>query len=184
MIECSKEKQKMFWLSRSANPFPRLFSFIGKDYLRKKELFAKLGQTYERILPLSDVWTGERLNETYTSGFVERAAFVIDLAKEELLVATERFFDDFVLLDAVRRALERNVRVRIVATEINPTQLEKLERAGLEVRLGRYWPGLIVADNRHGLTVDSECKGIVWFNSQSDRIADFERAWARAQVVR
>jgi sugar-specific transcriptional regulator TrmB len=184
MVECSKEKQKMFWLSRSANPFPRLFSFLGRDYLRKKEMFNKLGSAYQRMLPLGDVWTGERVNEHYATGFVERASFIMDLAKEELLVATDKFFDDFVLLDAVRRALERSVRVRIVASQIDPNQLDKLERAGLEVRLGRYWPGLIVADGRHGLTIDGEGKGVMWLNGPSDRLADFEKAWARAQVVR
>lgn len=184
VVEGSKAKQKMFWLSRSANPFPRLFSYVGRDYLRKKELFVKLGSAYERLLPIGEIMSGERMNEHYTSDYVERAAFLMDIAKEELFIAIEKFFDDFVLLDAVRRALERNVRVRIVANQIDANQLEKLERAGLEVRLGRYWPGLILADGRHGLTVDSEGAGTMWLNSPSERISDFERAWARAQVVR
>lgn len=184
IVESSKEKQKMFWLSRSANPFPRAFSYIGRDFLRKKELFAKLGTAYERMLPTGEIWFNEKVNEHYTEGFVDRAAFLMDIAKEELLVAIERFFDDYVLLDAVRRALERSVRVRIVAREINPTQLEKLEKVGLEVKLGRYWPGMILADGRHGLTVDGQGAGSFWLNSQNDQKVQFERAWTRAEAIR
>ncbi len=183
VVESSKEKQKMFWLSRSANPFPRVFSYLGRDYLRKKELFAKLGTAYERMLPIGDIWFGERVNEHYTEGFVDRAAFLMDIAKEELLVAIERFFDDFVLLDSVRRALERNVRVRIVASEIDPTKLEKLSKAGLEIKLGRYWPGLILVDGTHGLTVDGSGSGSFWLNSTTDQKAQFERAWVRAEAL-
>ncbi|MEM7820747.1 MAG: helix-turn-helix domain-containing protein [Candidatus Aenigmatarchaeota archaeon] len=184
VVESSKEKQKVFWLSRSANPFPRLFSYVGRDYLRKKELFARLAQTYERFLPISDIWSGECVREQYNADFVERAAFIIDIAREELFIATEKFFEDFVLLDAIKRALERNVHVRIVAAHIDARHLEKLERAGLEIRLGRYWPNMIISDGRHGLTIDGEGKGTMWLNSPSERVADFERAWARAQIVR
>ena len=184
VVESGKDKQKVFWLSRSANPFPRLFSYVGRDYLRKKELFAELAVAYDRILPEGEIWSGEKVSEHYTSGFPERAAFLIDLAKEELFVAAERFYDDFVLLDAVRRALERSVRVRIVTNEIHASQIEKLEKAGLEIRLGRYWPGLILVDGKHGLTVDGSGTGVFWLNCVTEHKVDFERAWSRAQVMR
>ncbi|MEM5781809.1 MAG: helix-turn-helix domain-containing protein, partial [Candidatus Aenigmatarchaeota archaeon] len=40
LIESGQDKNKVFWLARSANPFPRIMSYVSKDYLRLKELFA------------------------------------------------------------------------------------------------------------------------------------------------
>src|SRR3989344_5107332 len=49
VVETNKEKNKLFWISSSSNPFPRLFSFVGQDYLKKKEAFKKLENIYDRL---------------------------------------------------------------------------------------------------------------------------------------
>jgi len=185
LIESSEGKNKIFWLSRSSNPFPRVFSYVSKDYLRLKDLFSKLEKEYDEFLKPRgrSVWFNEKLYEDYSGGFVDKAAFLLDLAKDEVLITTHKFFDDIVLLESLKRAIERGVKIRIISSEIDPNILEKLRKIDIEMRLGRMWPSLILVDAKHGITVDDNEKGIWFLNCKTDYKDKFEDFWERSHKL-
>ena len=184
LVESNKDKNKIFWLSGSSNPFPRIFSYIGKDYLRKKEVFDRLEMVYEKMMkPGTSVWAGERLHEHYDTNFTDRAAFLMDVAREDIIITAYRLYSDFILLDALKRAVARGVKIRIIAEEIDASVSEKLRKIGVEMRLGRAWPYVVIADANHGITVDSDGKGLWFLNYNTDYRRRFDEMWDKAEEV-
>lgn len=185
LIESTEGKNKVFWLSRSSNPFPRVLSYVSKDYLRLKELFSKLEEEYNEMLKTKgkSIWLGEKVYEDYKEGFAEKAAFLLDIAQEEILISTPKFFDDIVLLEAVKRAVERGVKIKIISSEIHPDNLNNLKKIGIEMRLGRMFPYLILSDGKHGLTVDENEKGIWFLNCKTDFRDKFDQFWERSHAI-
>lgn len=184
LVESSERKNKIFWLARTTNPFPRLFSKISRYYLQTKELFSKLEEMYEEFTKDTKyVWHGEKLSEQYQGNFADRAAFLFDIARDEILLTTKKFYDDIVLLDAIKRAIQRNIKIRIIADEIHPDVLNKLRKINIDMRLGRAWPYLIVVDGKHGMTVDENEKGIWFLNCKTDYRDKFEEFWERAHAI-
>jgi sugar-specific transcriptional regulator TrmB len=185
LVESGQDKNKVFWLARSTNPFQRIMSYVSKDYLRLKELFSKLEKTYDEFLEFrgKTVWQGEKAYEQYEGDFVRRAALLFDIANDEILVTTDKFYDDIVLLEAIKRAVERGVKIRIIAAEMFPPMKEKLKKINIEMRLGRALPYLIIADEKHGMTVDENKKGIWFLNCKTDYKDKFEEFWQKAHAI-
>lgn len=182
IIESNKNKNKVFWLSGSSNPFPRIFTFVTQEYLDRKELFSRLGDTYQKLIKSEDVWDGQKIYEHYSGSFVRRAAFLLDAAKEEILITSKKFYDDFLFLDAIKRAVARGVRIRIIAEEARADVVNKLKTIDIEMRVGKAWPYIIVADGKHGMTVDGG--GGVWFlNYNSEYKKRFEDLWDKANKI-
>jgi sugar-specific transcriptional regulator TrmB len=185
LIESGQDKNKVFWLARSTNPFPRIMSYVSKDYLRLKELFSKLEKSYDDFLETrgKTIWQGEKAYENYEGDFIRRAALLFDLANDEIMITTDKFYDDIVLLEAIRRAVERGVKIRIIAAELFPPMKEKLKKINIEMRLGRAMPYLIMADEKHGMTVDQNEKGIWFLNCKTDYKDKFEEFWQKAHAI-
>jgi sugar-specific transcriptional regulator TrmB len=148
LVESGQEKSKVFWLARSSNPFPRIMSYISKDYIRLKELFGRLEITYGEFLDSrgKTIWSGEKTYEQYEGDFASKAALLFDIAKEEIMITTDKFYDDIVLLEAIKRAVERGIKIRIIATELHPETLAKLRKIGIDMRLGRAMPYMLDAN--------------------------------------
>lgn len=183
IVESNKAQNKIFWLSQTSNPFPRILSYVGKEYLKKKELFEKLKESYEKFVQTGIVWGGEQLQENYEGNFIDRAIFLFDAAKEEILVTTQSFYDDFLFLDALKRAVERGIKIKIVSEEIHPEITQKLRKIGIEIRLGLAWPYLVLIDNSHGITVDKDGKGFWFLNYKTNYKPKFEELWQKAEVI-
>jgi sugar-specific transcriptional regulator TrmB len=184
IVESSVDKNKVFWLSKSSNPFPRLLSRIGKDYVDKKELFARLKELYDELIPQGHVWAGEKVSEPYRGNFSEKTAFLMDSAKEEILIISPKFYDDVMLLEAMKRAVQRGINIRIIAGEINPVVLENLRKIKIEMRLGRTLPYLVLVDNQHGITIDEDDQGVWFMNCKTNYREEFENLWNRSQTLR
>jgi len=90
LVESGQDKNKVFWLARSTNPFPRIMGYVAKDYLRLKELFSKLEKTYNEFLDLRGkiVWQGEKAYEQYEGDFIRKAALLFDIANDEILISS------------------------------------------------------------------------------------------------
>jgi len=183
IVESMTEKSKVFWLARSANPFPRFFSYITKELLSKKELFKQLEEKYNELIDTDIVWFGEKMYQQYEGDFANKAAFIIDIAKNEILITTHKFFDDIVLRDAIRRAIERGVKVRVIADTVHPDEIEKLKKIGIDIRFGSAWPYIIVADENHGITVDKSERGLWFLNCNTDYKKKFEEKWEQAKQL-
>jgi sugar-specific transcriptional regulator TrmB len=185
LVESGQDKNKVFWLARSTNPFPRIMGYVAKDYIRLKELFSKLEKTYNEFLELRGkiVWQGEKAYEQYEGEFIRRAALLFDIANDEILITTDKFYDDIALLEAIKRAVERGVKIRIIAAELFPPMKDKLKKINIEMRLGRALPYLIVADEKHGMTVDESDRGIWFLNCKTDYKDRFEEFWEKAHAI-
>lgn len=185
LVETSEGKNKIFWLARSSNPFPRLMSYVSKDYLRIRDLFSKLEKEYDEFLKKRGkiIWQGEKTYEQYEKDFIRRAAFLFDIANDEILITTHKFYNDIILLESVKRAIQRGIKIRIIADEIDPTILDNLKKLDIEMRLGKAWPYLIVVDGNHGMTVDENERGIWFLNCKTDYKDKFEEFWARAHAI-
>ena len=185
LVEPGQDKNKVFWLARSLNPFPRVMSYVSKDYLRLKDLFAKLETQYNEFLELRGkaVWQGEKAYEQYEGDFVNKASLLFDIANEEILITTDKFYDDIVLLEAIKRAIQRGVKIRIIATELHPTMLSNLRKIGIEMKLGRAAPYMVVVDGKHGMTVDETEKGIWFVNCKTDYKNKFEEFWEHSHLI-
>ncbi|NIM46734.1 MAG: hypothetical protein GTN40_01080 [Candidatus Aenigmarchaeota archaeon] len=185
LIESGQEKSKVFWLARSTNPFQRILSYVSKDYIRLKELFGKLEKTYDEFLKIrgKTVWLGEKAYEQYEGDFANKAALLFDIAEDEILVTTDKFYDDIVLLEAIKRAVERGIKIRIVAAELHPETLKKLKSINIDMRLGRALPYLVMIDGKHGMTVDESEKGIWFLNCKTDYKDKFEEFWNKAHAI-
>ncbi|MBU3904714.1 MAG: Rrf2 family transcriptional regulator [Nanoarchaeota archaeon] len=177
VVESIAGKNKVFWLARSANPFPRLFSYVTKKYIDKRGMFDKLEELYKGIVRTDVVWFGEKMYEQYEKNFEDRASFLIDVSKEELLITTQRFFDNILILDALRRAVKRGVKIKIISNEIDSDRMDGLKKIGIAFRLGKAWPYIMVMDERHGITVDKEGKGLWFLNCNTDYKVKFDEMW-------
>jgi len=184
IVETNKNKNKIFWLTESTNPFPRIFSYIGQDYVRKKKIFKKLRGIYEKIIPISNlVWDNEKVFEHYENNFVDKCKFLFDIAKDEILITIPRFYDDFIFLDAIKRTVERGIKIRIIAEEIDAGLSKKLKEINIEMRLGKAWPYTIITDERHGITTDQDDKGVWFLNYNTTYKQRFEEMWEQAEEI-
>ena len=185
LVESGQEKNKVFWLTRSANPFPRIMSFVTKDYFRLKDLFGTVKEKYDEYIELRGptIWHGEKAYEQYEGEFLRRASMLFDLAGDEIVITTDKFYDDIVLLESVKRAVERGIRIRIIAAELEPKLLQNLRKINIEMRLGRAMPYLILVDEQHGMTVDEKDKGIWFLNCKTDYKGTFENFWEKSHVI-
>ncbi len=185
IIEYDESKNKIFWLSRTS-PFPRLFSFIGKEYIERKELFKKLDKFYSKAISKGDVWFGMKLFERFESEdeFVNRSAFLLDIAEEEALITAEDFVEDFITIDAIRRAVERDIKIKILCLNITKETEEKLKKIGVEVKfMDRFFqPFIMVIDSRHGIAIEMKSHRGVWFlNQENDYRKKFMELWQKVQ---
>ena len=185
LVESGEDKNKVFWLTRSINPFPRIMSYVSKDYIRLKDLLSKLETQYNEFLELRGraIWQGEKAYEQYEGDFVNRASLLFDIANDEILITTHKFYDDIVLLESIKRAVQRGIKIKVIADELHPTMLQNLRKIGIEMRLGRALPYLIVVDGKHGMTVDQSEKGIWFLNCKTDYRNKFEEFWEKAHAI-
>jgi sugar-specific transcriptional regulator TrmB len=185
LVESGQDKNKVFWLSRSVNPFPRMMSYVSKDYLRLKDLFGKMETSYNDFIELRGraIWQNEKAYEQYEGDFINKASLLFDLANDEILITTEKFYDDIVLLESIKRAIQRGVKIRILAAELHPTMLSNLRKIGIEMKLGRAAPYMIVVDGKHGMTVDESEKGIWFLNCKTDYKVKFDEMWAQSHML-
>jgi len=185
LVESGQDKNKIFWLTRSSNPFPRIMSFVSKDYLRLKDLFGTLKIKYDEFIEFRgpSVWLGEKAYEQYEGDFLRRAALLLDLASDEILITADKFYDDIVLLESIKRAVERGIKIRIIAAELEPKLLQNLRKINIEMRLGRAMPYLILVDEKHGMTVDEKENGIWFLNCKTDYRKTFEDFWDKAHII-
>lgn len=185
LVESGQDKNKIFWLTRSANPFPRMMSFVTKDYFRLKDLFEVLREKYDDFIDIRGptIWHGEKAYEQYEGDFLRRAALLFDIAQDEIVITTDKFYDDLVLLEAVKRAVERGIKIRIIAAELEPRLLQNLRKINIEMRLGRAMPYLVLVDEKHGLTIDEKERGIWFLNCKTDYKKTFEDFWERSHII-
>lgn len=185
IIEYDDSKNKIFWLSRTS-PFPRLFSFLGKQYLERKEMFKKLDEFYSKSVSKGGVWLGMKVFERFESEdeFVNRTAFLLDIAEEEVLITAEDFAEDFIIIDAVRRAIERDIKIKILCLNITKETEEKMKKIGVEVKfMDRFFqPFIMVVDSRHGIAIEMKSHRGVWFlNQDNDYRRKFMELWQKVQ---
>ncbi|HLE07054.1 MAG TPA: helix-turn-helix domain-containing protein [archaeon] len=175
-------KRKLFWLSHSSNPFPRLFANYAAEFLEKKQLFSELEGFYSKLSQFNDgVWQGQTVVENFSDDFVERATFVIDAARTEVLVSTPKLFENFVLQDALKRAALRGAIVKIIAAEADISKAKKLQEAGVEIKFGKARPQMIVSDSMHGIDIS---KSGQWFaNKKTDFKKTFLKQWDVAEEI-
>ncbi len=184
LVESSKEKNKLFWLSNTSNPFPRLQSFLAKDYLKKKEIFTKVQQAYESFVPTDGhVWLGEKIYEKYEKDFEQRATFLMDAAREDVLISADKMPVSIVILESIKRAAARDVRVRIVVRQVDPVMAEKLRGFGIDIRLGRIGERMILVDDYHGIVREREESGIWFMNQRNHYKQQFEKLWEAAEQI-
>ena len=88
-----------------------------------------------------------------------------------------------ILLEAVKRAVERGVKIKIIAEELHPERVEKLGKIAIEMRLGKAWPYVIVVDGKHGMSLDGADRGIFFLNHNSDYKNRFEDMWDKAEKL-
>lgn len=183
IVESKKDKNKLFWLTESSNPFPRIFSKVGDDYLRKKIIFSGLREMYDRFIPKNSVWLGERIKEQYKGGFIKRAAFLIDAANEEILITTGKFIDNYILLDALKRALARGVKVKVIAEQVNSKIIAGLNKINLSIRMGFARPDKIVVDDFHSIVHEPIGEGIMYLNHKINYKEKFNELWKQANEI-
>ncbi|MBL7160059.1 MAG: hypothetical protein ISS95_00690 [Candidatus Aenigmarchaeota archaeon] len=184
IVEASKDKNKIFWLTQSANPFPKIFSYIGQDYMRKKKIFSRLKDLYEQMIPISNVvWDNEKVFEHYENNFVDKCIFLFDIAKNEILITIPKFYSDFIFLDAIKRAVERGIKIKIISEEIDAALSGKLKGINIQMRLGKAWPYTIITDDRHGITTDQDGKGVWFLNYNTTYKQRFDDMWDEAEEI-
>ncbi len=194
LVESDEGKNKIFWLAR-ANPFQRMFSYVSREYLEKKEIFSKLKEIYDKNISGKEIWMGKQIFERYSKAedFTDKAALVLDIAQEEVLIMAEDIEDDFILIDSLKRAIERGVKVRIMNSNMPEERIALLKKMGVEMRfMDRIvQPFTMVADGRHGITIemkgssgeDSEMRGVWFLNQGTDYNKKFDMLWEKAGSV-
>jgi sugar-specific transcriptional regulator TrmB len=185
IVESNKDKNRVFWLSQSANPFPRLVGQAAQEFSVKRELLSTAGSAWAKLVPPNhSIWAGEKLYEKYEEGFVNKAAFLLDISRSEIMVTSPMFFNDVVLLDAMCRAVKRGVKIRFLAEQVDAKATAKIRDTGIHLRFGRAWPYTILVDDVHGMTSEADNKG-TWFLNQADHKIKqhFEQSWDKAQEL-
>jgi sugar-specific transcriptional regulator TrmB len=178
LVEMKEVKNKVFWLSESSNPFPRLASVVGREFLRKKKVFDRLKLLYDSHVNIGNVWRNEKV-KTEVSDIEDKTAFIIDAAKEELLITVKSFYEDFVVLDALKRAVARGIKIRMVIEQTTPRVLDMLEKMKIDVRMGICQQPSILADSRHGMIIDDK-QGMMFLNYITTYKPKFEKMWEDA----
>ncbi len=194
LVESDSGKNKIFWLART-NPFQRMFSYVSREYLEKKEIFGKLKEIYDKNVSGKEIWMGKRIFERYsnTADFVEKAALIMDIAQEEVLIMAEDVEDDFILLDSMKRAAERGVKIRMMNSSMPEERIALMRKVGAELRFMDkiIQPFTMVADSRHGITIEmkgnpgrgSEMRGTWFLNQDTDYKKKFDALWEKAGSV-
>lgn len=185
VVESNKDKNRVFWLSQSANPFPRLIGLAAQEFAAKRDMLSAAGVAWAKMVPPNHlVWAGEKVYEKYEDRFMERAAFLFDVARSEILITSPRFFTEVTLLDALGRAARRGVKIRFLAEEVDSKTTARIRETGIELRFGRSWPYTILVDGVHGMTMESDGKGTLFLNQADHKIKQhFEQSWERAQEL-
>lgn len=191
LVESDSGKNKIFWLART-NPFERLFSHLSKEYIEKKEVFSKLKDVYEKIVSGKDVWMGKQVFERYSNSedFINKASLIMDIAQKEIMIMAEDIEDDFILVDSMKRAIWRGIKIRIMNSNIPEEKIALLKKIGAELRfMDRIvQPFTMVADGRHGITVEmkgnprqnTEICGTWFLNHETDYKKKFDALWEKA----
>lgn len=185
-IESSRgeSRNKTFWLTQSNNPIPRLLSILTKEFNEKKKICNNVERAWEWFVPRDKVWNNQKFYEKYEAEYEKRASFIIDAARKEIIITADRFFDDFIILDAIKRAVGRNIIIRAIVEQLHPDQTESLRKIGIQLRLGKVWPYVIIADGSHGITYDPVSKSGIWFfNQQTKYTEKFEEQWENSQEI-
>lgn len=194
LVESDSGKNKIFWLAR-ANPFQRLFSYVSREYLEKKELYSKLRELYDKSIPGKEIWLGKQVFERYSKAedFADKAALILDIAQREVLIMAEDIGDDFILLDSMKRASERGVKIRIMNSSMPEERIALMRKMGVELRyMDRIMqPLTMVVDGRHGITIEmkggkpdgQEMRGTWFLNQDTDYKRKFEALWEKAGSV-
>lgn len=191
LVESDSGKNKIFWLAR-ANPFQRLFSYISRDYIEKKELYSKLKEIYDRNVSGKEIWMGKQVFERYSKAedFTDKAALILDIAQQEVLIMAEDIDDDFILLDSMKRASERGVKIKIMNSSMPEEKIALMRKMGAELKfMDRIiQPLTMVVDGRHGITIEmksrkpdgSEMRGTWFLNQETDYKRKFDALWEKA----
>lgn len=191
LVEYDSGKNKIFWLAR-ANPFQRLFSYVSKEYLEKKELFSKLKNIYEKNIFGNEIWMGKKVFERYSKArdFIDKAAYILDVAHEEIMIMAEDIEEDFVLIDSIKRAVERGVKIRIMSSNMPEERITLLKKIGVELKFMDkiMQPLTMVADDIHGITIemkgrqteDFEMRGVWFLNQNTEYKKKFDMLWEKA----
>lgn len=195
LVESDSGKNKIFWLAR-ANPFQRLFSYISREYLEKKEVFSRLMEIYGKNVSGKDVWMGKQIFERYSKAgdFTEKASFIMDVAQQEIMIMAEDMEDDFIFLDSLKRAVGRGIKIRIMNSGMPEERTELLQKIGAELKFMDkiMQPFTMVADGRHGITIevknskggeDSGMRGVWFLNQETDYKKKFDALWEKAGSV-
>lgn len=179
----SKGKNKVFWLAESTNPFPRMFSLIGKEFLKKKHMFERLEYLYRNYVQGGSVWKGHKIRETFVGNIEEKMAYLFDIAQKEILIATKKFNNDFVVMDALKRALSRGVKVRIITEIADQKFVQKMKSAGIPVKMCFGHSNVVIVDSKHGLKINLDGTGEIFLNYNTDYKARFEELWENADSL-
>lgn len=195
LVESDSGKNKIFWLART-NPFQRMFSYVSREYIEKKGIFSKLKEIYDKSISGKDIWMGKQIFERYSKAgdFTDKAALVLDIAQQEVLIMAEDIEEDFVLMDSIKRAIERGVKIRIMNSSMPEERTSLFKKMGVELRfMDRIMqPFTMVADGRHGITIemkngkkgaDSEIEGVWFLNKETDYRKKFDSLWEKAGSV-
>jgi hypothetical protein len=87
-----------------------------------------------------------------------------------------------IVLEAVKRASERNVKIKIITQELHAEMIDKLNKIGIEIRLGRSYPYVILVDGMHGIT-DEAGKGTWFLNCKTHYKEKFEELWDKSDII-
>jgi len=179
----SDKKNKLFWLAESSNPFPRLFSIIGSEFLKKRKLFERMENIYKTYISPTSVWKDQQVKENFDEGLAERVAYLFDLAQKEILITTKQFYKDYIILDALKRALSRGVNVKIITEIADQELVKKMREAGVGLKIGFGHGQTIVVDSRHGLNINLNGIGEMFLNYNTEYKSKFEDSWERSDSL-
>ncbi len=194
LVESDSGKNKIFWLARS-NPFQRMFSYVSRDYLEKKEIFSKLNEIYDKSISDKEIWMGKQIFERYSKSgdFTDKSALILDIAQEEVMIMAEDIEENFVLMDSLKRAVGRGVKVRVMNSNMPEERIALMKKMGAELRfMDRIvQPFTMVADGRHGITIEMkngrsdnyEIRGTWFLNQETDYRKKFDALWEKAGSV-
>lgn len=195
LVESDSGKNKIFWLART-NPFQRMFSYVSREYIEKKEVFSNLKEIYDRNVSGKEIWMGKQIFERYSDSgdFTDKSALILDIAQQEVLIMAENIEENFVLMDSIKRAIERGVAVRLMNSSMPEERMSFLKKIGVEMRFMDkiIQPFTMVADGRHGITIemkggrkglDSEMQGVWFLNQETDYKKKFDALWEKAGSV-
>ncbi len=184
IVEFEKNSRKVFWLS-GINPFPRVFSFVSRKYLKIKKVFSELADLYSEF-ETGEVWMGRKKVERWsgTEEFLRIASLVVDASEERVDILAEFLPDDIVILDSLKRAAERGCELRVLTPGLEEGILGILKKIGARTRFheSTQLPLVLVADGKHGVLVENRdpLSGAWFLNQTTDFAGKFEKMWEEA----